>query len=192
MKRWLVLLALLPNCTGCLAYGYPTLAYTPMLTVPNHDNSAHAYRVDVDRTERTAAPTTSQYTLSKIPLDERGNVPSQLELASATGVYDPLGVASGATHERNLYTMLVRLYRPGHRLIEVQSWDKTRDLNWSKAKDLGEEERAVDDLVADPNAPMPVSFGGAQLRPVSWWVQKDQKSPPLGLQPGRGASDAHR
>src|SRR5438105_1305342 len=102
MKRWLVLLALLPNCTGCLAYAYPTLAYTPPLTVPSAD-SVHAYRVDVDRTERTAAPTTTQYTLSQIPIDERGNLPSQIELAHATGIYDPLNVASGTTHETNKY-----------------------------------------------------------------------------------------
>ncbi len=206
MKRWLVLLALLPNCTGCLAYVIPTLAHTPVLAVPNAD-SVHAYRIDVDRTERAPAPTATQYSLSKIPIDEHGLVPSQLELAHALGVYDPFGIGGGATHEKSQYTLLVRLYRPGYRTMVVKAWEKARDLHWSKAEDLPDEEKAIDDLLADPVHPahrdesrlingsfVPVSseIAAKERIDASWWGLKDRKTPPLGLQSGLSASTAHR
>src|ERR1017187_8614906 len=97
MKRWLFLLLLLPQCTGCLGYAYPSIVYTPELVVPNADASAHAFRVDIDKTEHKeqrvlGGPTSStymrkeyvaatEYTLTKIMLDQRGIVPSQLEIA---------------------------------------------------------------------------------------------------------------
>jgi hypothetical protein len=175
MKRWLMLLGLLaPNLTGCMPYVYPTVSHTPELTVPNADGSVHAFRVDVDRTERAPEATTTQYTLWRIPIDERGIIPSQLEIAPATGIYNPLGITDTPAHERSQYSMCVRLYRPGYRTQEVQQWGKARDLQWAPASDLLAQEKAVDDLLAVPTA----TPGG------SWWELKDQKQPALGLQPG--------
>jgi hypothetical protein len=148
VKRLLFLAAvLLPNCTGCVAFAYPTLAHVPELTVPNPDGSVHAFRVDVDTT--VGANTKTQYTLSRIPIDARGLIPSQLELAPATGVYNPFGI-TGVAEERSNYTMLVRVYRPGYRTIEVQAWDKSRELMWLPAADLAAQEKAIDDLLAVP------------------------------------------
>ncbi len=175
MTRWTMLVALLSTqLTGCLYYAYPTLAYTPEVAVPNPDGGAHAFRVDVDRTKRESMPTAQDYSLSRIPVDSRGKIPSQLELASAMGVLNPFGVVEGAKHEETKYTMLVRLYRPGYRTMEVRAWDKSRDFQWLPAPTLVDQERAIDDLLApidsDPKA--------------TWWDLKDQKSPGLGLQPG--------
>ena len=146
MKRLFLLAALLPQCTGCLVYAYPTISTTPDLTVPNPDGSVHAFRVDVERTERKDAPTATEYTLMRIPIDQRGFVPSQLEVAHATGVWNPLGLGDAKEHERSGYTMLVRFYRPGYRTQEFKSWDKSRPVDWVEARDLFAQEKAVDDL----------------------------------------------
>lgn len=208
MKRLLFLAAvLLPNCTGCVAFAYPTIQHVPELTVPNPDGSVHAFRVDVDTTVRPPNETKTQYTLSRIPIDARGLIPSQLELAPATGVYNPFGV-TGVAEERTSYTMLVRAYRPGYRTIEVQAWEKSRELMWLPAADLVAQEKAVDDLLADPAAPSPETLGIPRVTArMTWWDLRDKKTEKsdlnlanhkmvvttthFGLQPGATSSIHH-
>lgn len=185
MSRWFVLIALLPHCTGCLYYAYPTLTHTPELAVDNKDGSVQAFRVDIDRTERKPLAPITQYTLTSIPLDSRGLIPSQLELAPATGVLNPLGVVEGGQHERSLYTMVVRLYKPGFRTMEVKAWEKSRELQWFPAPDLLAQEKAIDDLLAVPATPDQPSKG-------AWWELKDEKLPGLGLQPGSVSSSQRK
>jgi hypothetical protein len=204
MKRWLFLLFVLPQCTGCLGYVYPTVAYTPEVVVPNQDSSAHAFRVDIDRSDRKEAAVSTvsrvtpayynastEYTLTRIALDTRGIVPSQLEIAPVTGVYNPFGFPEFKEHEHNKYTMTVRFYRPGHQTMEVKSWDKARTLQWSVAPDLMAQEKAIDDLLADPAAvAVPMQQGTPAV--MNWWDLKDSKTPPLGLRPGAvSASQRH-
>ncbi len=188
MKRWVMLLLLLPHCTGCLYYAYPNITHTPELAVRNDDGGAHAFRVEVDRTERKPAPPSTEYTLTRIPMDRRGVIPSQLEIAPTTGVLNPLGFVDGQPHERSQFSLLVRAYRPGFQMIEVKAWEKSRELQWTPAADLLAQEKAIDDLLADPSAPQRPLGGSVkevgQFVTTSWWDQKDQKSPPLGLQPG--------
>ena len=76
MSRWFFLVVLLPICTGCLYYAYPTLTHTPELQAPNPDGSVTAFRVDIDRTERQPLAPVVQYTLTKIIVDQRGLIPS--------------------------------------------------------------------------------------------------------------------
>jgi hypothetical protein len=171
LRRLIFVLILAPNLTGCLAYAYPDLVYTPQQPIENEDGSAHAFRVDIDTTERKPQPSTVQFTLMRIPIDRGGLVPSQLEIAPATGVYDPLKIGSGAEHERNLYTMNVRLYRPGYQTKEVKAWDKTRSPKWAPAPDLLSQEKAIDDLLAVP---------GSEFSKGTWWEAKEKPS----FQPG--------
>jgi len=196
MARWLFLVAVLPQCTGCLYYAYPTLSHTPELAVDNKDGSVHAFRDDIDRTERKPLAPATQYTLTSIALDARGLVPSQLELAPATGVLNPLGIVEGGQHERSTYTIFVRLYKPGFRTMEVKSWEKSRVLQWFPAPDLLAQEKAIDDLLADPAAPERPLDGTVKnigtLIPVIWWEQKDEKAAGLGLQPGSASASQRR
>jgi hypothetical protein len=178
MNRWVVLaVVLLPNCSGCLYYAYPTVTHVAPLTVPNPDGSVKAFRVDIDRTERQPKPPVAQYTLGEITVDERGQIPSQLEFAPATGVYNPLGLVEGGQHERTQYTMFVRLYRWKYCKQEVKAWEKGRELQWVPATDLLAQEKAIDDLLADPAA-------ADRKNRSTWWELKDEKTPGLGLLPG--------
>lgn len=194
MKRWL-LLVVLANVTGCMPYVYPTLSHTPTVAVPNQDLSVHAFRVDIERTERHPGPASCEYTLSRIAVDERGMIPSQLELAHASGTYDPFSLMGRATHERTKYSMLIRLYRPGYRTMEVKEWEKSSNLNWVQAKDLTEQERAIDDLVSErvsrDESYLINAAPGLTQRDPSWWELKDQKSA-LGLRAGLHAPASHR
>ena len=183
MKRLLILVAVLwPNCTGCLHYAYPTAIHVPELTVPNPDGSVHAFRVDIDTTERPPEGVKTRYTLSRIPIDARGQIPSQLEIAPATGVLNPFGFKD-TTVEHNQYTMVVRAYRPGYKTIEVKAWEKSRELQWMPAADLLAQEKAIDDLLGAP--------GGDDKIP--WWpgLASRELTPTSPLQPG-GASSLHR
>jgi hypothetical protein len=197
MRRWLLLLALLPNCTGCLGYVYPTIAYTPELPVDNHDGGAYVYRVDIDRKERQPGTTSTQYTLMQIPVDRFGVVPSQLEVAPAAGIWNPFGIGDVKEHERSTYTLVIRLYKPGCQTLEVASWDSAKSLQWLPARDLAAQEKAIDDLLADPAAPYSpettntLGIGRVSGMQIDWWQMKDQKSPQLGLQSG-SASIEHR
>src|SRR2546426_584957 len=68
MSRWFFMIVLASVCTGCLGYVYPTLTHTPELAVENRDGSVHAFRVDIDRTDRKPLQPITQYTLTNIPL----------------------------------------------------------------------------------------------------------------------------
>src|SRR5436189_30229 len=75
MKRWVVLLAaLLPNVSGCMYYAYPTVALISEVPVATPEGNVHAFRVDVDHTQRQPKPPITQYTFARIKI-ERGVVP---------------------------------------------------------------------------------------------------------------------
>jgi hypothetical protein len=180
LRRLMLVVMLAPNLAGCMSYAYPTLAYTPEQPIDNEGGGAHAFRVDIDKTERKPQPSSVQFTLMKIPLDGRSTVPSQLEVAPAVGIYDPFHVREGAEHERNLYTMTVRLYRPGYQTKELKAWDKARSPKWTPAPDLLAQEKAIDDLLAVPSD---------QPMPGTWWDQREEKMP--SLQPGSVSNAQH-
>lgn len=173
LRRLLLALVLVPNLTGCLAYAYPDLVYTPEQPIENEDGGSHAFRVDIDKTERAPQPSTVSFTLMRIPINRGGQalVPSQLEVAPQTGIYDPLKLLGSAEHERNLYTMTVRLYKPEHQTKEIKAWDKARSPKWAPAPDLLSQERALDDLLAAP---------GSEASRGTWWDAKEKPS----FQPG--------
>jgi hypothetical protein len=180
LRRLILALVLVPNLAGCLAYAYPDAVYTPQQPIENEDGSAHAFRVDIDRTDRKPQPSTVEFTLMRIPIDRGGLVPSQLEVAPASGIWDPLHVANGAEHESNRYTMTVRLYRPGYETKEIKAWDKARSPKWAPAPDLLSQEKAIDDLLAVP--------GEANVK-GTWWDRREEKTP--SLQPGSVSRSQH-
>jgi hypothetical protein len=183
-RRIVLLLALSPLCTGCLYYAFPSMSQIPELQVDNPDRTAHAFRVDIDRTVRDATTASVQYTLAEIPFDNN-TVPGQLEVAPVTGCYDPWKLFNNAGHERSEYTLAVRLYRRNYLTQEVKSWEKAHELVWLPAKDLAAKEKAIDDLLAPPSAPGQVARG-------PWWDLRAEKSPGLGLQPGLVNPHMHR
>jgi hypothetical protein len=57
-------------------------------------------------------------------------------------------------------------------------------VQWVAAPTLVEQEKAIDDLLADPAAPIRDGGFGFPFPVGTWWEMKDKKSPGLGLLPG--------
>jgi hypothetical protein len=168
-------------------YAYPAVSYIPEQTVYSRDGgvdgSVSVFRVDVDRTEREGTTSQVVYSLAKIDVNERGQIPSQLEVYPVTGLYNPFQLTSNVKHEQSHYSMTLRLYRLGYQMQEVHSWERSRPVYWVAANDLAAREKAVDDLLATPTTP------GQDVK-GTWWDQRNEKTPPL--QPGLIEQRLHR
>lgn len=110
--------------TGCLPYGYPKLAYVPGYDPTNVRKAAevHAFRVDVT-TDRADLSETAEWSITEIARTSDGRFPPQTRLSVERGfnVFGPLTYNVGRSH-----TTRVRLYSPGHQLVELDSWDFER------------------------------------------------------------------
>jgi hypothetical protein len=60
--------------------------------------------------------------------------------------WEMIGVLSYGQHTH--HTVLVRLYRPGYKTVEVESWQLPPYADWQKAASPADQERAVDDLLS--------------------------------------------
>jgi hypothetical protein len=184
---------LLTACASCVSHAPPAAGIVAEQVVPNPDGTVHAFRVDIVKMDRPAPQ--ARYTLTPIPVDKRGVIASQEKRSSPEGYLVPQGTTitiTAAREETTKMSVLVRLYRPGYRTIEVKPGENPRDLQWVVARDVAAEEKAIDDLLADPNAPYhPNWISLRDEKRITWWEQKDLKASPLGLEPG-GTSNAHR
>ena len=48
-------------------------------------------------------------------------MPSQLEVAAAAGIWNPLHLGDVKDLERSTYTLVIRCYKPGYQTMEVAS-----------------------------------------------------------------------
>jgi hypothetical protein len=158
MKR-ATLLSLLfsPLLAGCFYYAYPTFSHIPDLQVPNPVGDVHAFRVDTDPRGFTGHPAV---TLARVPVNSQGGIPGQLEIGHEMGYVNYWGTRE---HSSQRHAMLLRLYRPGHELIEVRTVDKQTSLDWRPVKDFAAQERAVDALTM-----LPAESGATT--PNDWWT----------------------
>lgn len=135
--------------SGCvLPYcAYPTLDYTPQVTLDVAPSEVHAFRVDI--TKPTAdldvfvGPVYES--LSAIPVAHTNEVPAQVKPSVSYG-FVVIGVAVNfLTHHSQ--SVAVRLYRPGYELVEIHSWQRVSRVAWKPASDLKTKEEAVDHLM---------------------------------------------
>jgi hypothetical protein len=150
---------------GCLVpYAYPHLSHISGLTSTSAPGEVHAFRVEVQSSRVDLGQTTERYTLARVPLEPNGRVPAQTSLSLDYGAY-VVGVALNYPihHGRSL---LVRLYRPGFQLVEVQSGQSLDQVRWQPASDLTAQERALDALLVDPAVDLK-AWTAAQITPGS-------------------------
>jgi hypothetical protein len=150
VKRLMILAAiLLPSCAAPNLAG-PTSSFVSHQVVQNADCTARAFRIDIEEKERPEPK--ARYTLSPLPLDERGLIPHQFPFpptsATETAVLkrDSQFTYFGPAEVFCEFTVLVRVYRPGYRTIEIRAGDKTREWHWVPA-DFLEQEKAIDALL---------------------------------------------
>jgi hypothetical protein len=132
LKRLLILAAvLLPSC-ATPALVLPKADFIPEQIVPNPDNNVRAFRIDIEEFNRLEPK--ARYTLSPIPIDEHGLIPTQ----------HPIEFFAFPRNYTNIF--LVRVYRPGFLTIEIKPGDDTRRPPWIRA-DRFEQEMAIDVLL---------------------------------------------
>ena len=153
---------LLLGLGGCylpLGIAYPTLSYTPTVTVPDEGaKDVHAFRVAIVESPRAVKPADKmRCQFTEIELDARNEVPGQV----ATGIsyYWALYFVPGdgeqaypnSVHSREK-RIRVRLYRRGFKTIEIGP-DSSSDmkLDWEEVDNHLEQEQAIDELLGVKN-----------------------------------------
>jgi hypothetical protein len=131
---------------GCIPYVYPKLSYVPGTELGQEASQVYAFRVDAE-TELTIIGR-SEYKLTEIASRADGTLPAQLQATLEIGVaHLPHWnyFSGGCVHET-----LVRLYRPGYRLIELRPWESTDSIRWQPAPDWQSQKHALIGLIASP------------------------------------------
>jgi hypothetical protein len=154
-----ILLAPCLFAAGCLIpYAYPKLSHTPSCDLKQQANDVHAFRVDV-LSAKDLMTERAEYTLAEIAPRPDGSIPSQTRVTfeHGLGVILKLG---------EIHAMRVRLYRPGYKLVELESWDSQDKISWQPAADWQAQELAVDNLVGCPVLRHPTVPGPSKSRDV--------------------------
>jgi hypothetical protein len=142
------LLFVLPALPGCLIpYGFPKISQTPWLSVGKDTPETHAFRVDITRGFADMGGG-DHCTLSEVAVPPTGWVLPQTKISATYGVY-VFGVALNYPVYIS-HSVALKLYRPGYRLIEINSWDPPRDVVWREAPDLASQEKELDHLFLMP------------------------------------------
>jgi hypothetical protein len=141
-----------PLLCGCFAIGwaYPTAAFVPAISLGTAQD-VRAFRIDV-KDDRILHPEHSPgseklendyYVISEMTARIGERLYPQAKLAVDYGQVSSPSVGRETTH-----LLLVRLYRPGYKTIEIQPWQLSVNPEWQAATTPAARERAIDDLVS--------------------------------------------
>jgi hypothetical protein len=181
LQRWLVralALILLPTLPGCLIpYGFPKIDQTPLLCLGEETEEVHAFRIDVTR-DFVDIGGSDQCTLSEVTFLPGRWVPPQTKISATYGHY-VFGIALNYPVYTS-HSLGLELYRPGYELVELDSWQFSREIVWKKADDLRAQEQALDRLflmTAEDRANKPASVNVLGRRLQYWGMISAQLSP---------------
>jgi hypothetical protein len=135
---------ILPGLPGCLIpFGFPTISQTPLLSLGKEAEEIHAFRVDITR-EFVDIGGSDDCTLSEVTSSTAGRVFPQTRLSATYGMY-----VIGVELNFPVYTshsVALKLYRPGYELVELDSWEPSKEIVWKMAPDLASQEKQLDRL----------------------------------------------
>lgn len=134
--------------SGCLGgYVLPTVALTPGVRVVAGADDIHVIRVDVADDENCDEfADHDRYVLHPVPLTPDGTALPQVNLGLDYGWLWNCVLLGYSAHTH--HTLMLRVYRPGWRTVQIPSWQLRGRVKWEKAPDLAAQEKAVDDLVS--------------------------------------------
>jgi hypothetical protein len=136
-----------PMLCGCFAMGwaYPTASFTPSICIGPEAQDVRAFRFDVrDDASSYEGFEHDRYVMREMNVRFGDRLAPQGKVAIDYGWATISAISYGqATH----HTLLVRLYRPGYRTIEIESWQLAPDVKWVKTESLVDREKAIDDLL---------------------------------------------
>lgn len=145
---WLFLLAmgLLP-LGGCFQLTYPSVSYIPAPRLFESDDDVHVFRVDICH-EYTGEMAHRDETDTLMELSVTGQWLPQMQV-TVNSVRMVTGNPVSSVGAGSWSQMVVRLYRPGYKLVELESWDLLPTVVWEKASTLEDEEKALDQLASE-------------------------------------------
>ncbi len=137
---------------GCLPVIYPSIAHVPSLDLDEPVADVHAFRIDASADLINLVNwIPARSFVRRVPVASSGSVGSQ------TGIYLNYGalqmIIPAASCIRH-HTTVVRLYRPGYRLVEIRSWQLATEIRWEPAPDVESQAHALDNLLASPWRPV--------------------------------------
>jgi hypothetical protein len=142
---------------GCMQVPYflPEINYAPAVDARCKRDEVHAFRVDV--TQKTVitegldashGKVTEYQELTKIPTSSTGATSSQFGVTFASG-WRYVGVVN-FTAASTEHGVTLRFYRPGYETIAIKPGDGMRELHWKEAPNLGDQAKAINDLLRGP------------------------------------------
>jgi hypothetical protein len=168
----LVILAFLPGCL--FPFGTPKFCCVPSVDLGSDADDVHVFRVDITRYFADISGDDC-YTYSEVPFTFLGWTPPQIKVSGVVGIF-----VFGVALNYPIYvsqSVAARLYRPSYELVELDSWQLPRRVEWKMAPNLTSQEDALDQLFRFAK--------GGELRPATFNPISSQ------LNPG-SASAAHR
>ncbi len=138
----------LTSLVGCVPffYAYPSVSRVPQVTLDAPCQDVHAFRVDVqDEQNCVEYGETDRYLLSRVQI-LGGRVPGQTKAGLAHG--RGWNCIALIFHRHTEPAVLLRLYRPGYRLVEIRSNEPEVSVNWEPAAGAATREAAIDALLS--------------------------------------------
>lgn len=150
--------------SGCLCCPYPRIGYTPQLQVGPEDE-VRAFRVDAEHSTgvdlggiipgylfprvRSVTHHVGPRRLTELAISSNHVAPEQIKASlSYAHVGSLFLLIHGAGHCRE--SLAVKLYRPGYKLVAVESWDLPHQPQWRPTFNLEGQEQALDALFELP------------------------------------------
>jgi hypothetical protein len=137
-----------PCLTGCRVY-YPSVSVVPPPAFQETTDDIHAFRVndDFDGSSLISYFARGHETLAELSPAEMW-LP-QVRLSVNSKYYnDVAGVKVLGMEWDSWHSIYVRVYRPGWRIVDLQSWDLFPTVTWVKAESLHEQEEVLDNLMS--------------------------------------------
>src|SRR5437016_2234634 len=105
---------------GCLVpYCSPTICHVHPCDVGCETSEVHAFRLDVTKRDVAEGKNTERYLLTPVTLSETGTTPALKKVSHSYGLYAVSPVSTTGIMMETSFLVALRLYRPGHELVEV-------------------------------------------------------------------------
>jgi hypothetical protein len=147
--------------SGCfvIPVSYPKWSFLPGFENSSELSGCRVFRMDSSVTHTENHGDFGEYTLTEVLPDSDGGIPARTRF-SLDKKYIVVGLVEGFHLVGEAHRMLLRLYRPGYELVELESWQTIDQVQWRPAKDWASQEKAIDGLL---NGPPPTYAGERSL-----------------------------
>ena len=145
-KTWVTGLTAVALCVvpGCLRMYYPSIAVIPPPPLQETPTDVHVFRVDTCRIGTGITLFIDPEVLTEISGADLCK--PQVQVGLTTCEYWFFGGYPVGFHENSGSHLALRLYRPGWKTVQLNSWNLAPTVKWEKAESLSDQEAALEEL----------------------------------------------